>query len=192
MNTERIETFAVRVPFKEGVPSDASTAGDPSFAAAVSRLATVPTGQGLQDSGEASGFNAPAARGLRAEGRCQGEAPARVPRQEHPSSDRSDVRIGWFVLTSIGMLCAAFLGFVSEIRPPDPNSPDRGYDEALGNQTLSVSSASFPRDGCDEGAPIFGAAKGGRERTKVRATVGSVDASTADLNAKPGGANHVE
>ncbi len=192
MDSERIETFAARIPFKEGIPSDASTAGNPNFAAAVSRFATDATDQSLQDLGEASGFSAAAAGGLRAGGLRQGEAPVRAPRQERPSSDRSDVRIGSFVLASIGMLCAAFLGFVSEIRPLDPNSPDRGYDEALGNRTLSVSSANFPRDRCDEGAPIFGAAMGGRERTGVRATVGCVDAWTADLNAKPRGGNHVE
>ena len=46
--------------------------------------------------------------------------------------------VGSFVLAFVGMLCATFIGFESEMRPLAPDLPDRGYDEALETQTYSV------------------------------------------------------
>src|SRR5208282_5187978 len=130
----------------------------------------------------------------------QDEALARLHRQERstklPSdtpSNRSDVRVRSFVLAFVGMLCATFIGFVSEIRPLDPNSPDRVYDEAPGTQTSSLSSADFPMNSSDDGAAIVRGEKGGPDGRRVRATVGCVDAlSTANLHAKTIGGDHVD
>jgi hypothetical protein len=97
------------------------------------------------------------------------------------------------VLAFVGMLCATLIGFVSEIRPLDQNSPDHGYDEALGTQTSSLSSANFPRNSPDDGAAIVRGAKGGPDRRGVRATVGCVDApSTANFHANTIGGGHVD
>ena len=54
------------------------------------------------------------------------------------AADPSEFRIQSFVLAFVGMLCATVLGFVSEMRPLDPNSADHGYDESLGSQTFSI------------------------------------------------------
>ncbi len=54
------------------------------------------------------------------------------------AADRSEFRIESFVLAFVGMLCATVLGFLSEMRPLDPNSADRGYDESLGSQSSSI------------------------------------------------------
>ncbi len=184
MNIAKIETFAVRIPSKQGTQSDASAWGDGHLpaadcAGASPRLAVdeLPAEIARQD-------------GALVRFRRQ-ERPAKLPSE--PSSDRSEVRIRSFVLAFVGMLCATFIGFVSEIRPLDPSSPDHGYDEALGTQTSSLSSANFPRNGSDEGAEIFAGAKGGKERLGVRATVGCVDASlNASLCPKTGGGGHVD
>ncbi len=44
------------------------------------------------------------------------------------------------------------IGFVSEIRPLEADSPDYGYDEALGTQSASMSSASAPS--CSDDCPV--------------------------------------
>jgi hypothetical protein len=69
------------------------------------------------------------------------ERPTDVPLNAPPI--RSDVRFRSFALAFVGMLCATVIRFVSEIRPLKPDSPDYGYDEALGTETSSVSNANF-------------------------------------------------
>ncbi len=179
MNIAKIETFAVRIPSKQGTQSDASAWGDGHLpaadcAGASPRLAVdeLPAEIARQD-------------GALVRFRRQ-ERPAKLPSE--PSSDRSEVRIRSFVLAFVGMLCATFIGFVSEIPPLDPNSPDHGYDEALATRTSSPSSAN-----CDEGGAIFTGAKGGPAWLGARATVGCVDGSSAvDLRAKTSGGDHVD
>jgi hypothetical protein len=107
--------------------------------------------------------------------------------------DTSEIRLRSFALAVVGMLCATVIGFVSEIRPLNPNSPDYGYDEALGTQTSSLSSASFLSNSDDDGAAIPGASKDGLDRLGVSAIVAHVAASSAaKLHAKAIGGNHVE
>ncbi len=205
MNIAKIKTFAVRIPFKKGTKTETSTWGDRRLPVANTLFVKVTTDRGLQDWAGAFGLRAVAstrfaADELPGEKFHQDEAPAPLNRQESvaklPSdtpSNRSGVRVRSFMLAFVGMLCATFIGFVSEIRPLNPYSPDHGYDEALGTQTFSLSSANFSANGSDEGTATFGGAKGGRERLGVRATVGCVDASsTANFHIKTIGGDHVD
>jgi hypothetical protein len=57
------------------------------------------------------------------------------------TSDSSEYRVGSFALGFFGLLCAMAVGFVSVLGPPVSNSADYGYDEVLGAQTPSLSSA---------------------------------------------------
>jgi hypothetical protein len=130
----------------------------------------------------------------------QDEAPARLHRQERPTdvppdapSNRSDVRVRPFALAFVGLLRATVIGFVSEIRPLEPDSPDNGYDEALGTETSSMSSANFLSNCSDDGPTIAGASKDGLDRLGVSAIAAHAAASpTAKLHAKAIGAHHVE
>jgi hypothetical protein len=98
--------------------------------------------------------------------------------------------MGSLVLTFLGMLFAGFIGFVSEIRPPDPNLLDRGYDEALGTRTFSHSS-STPLNSLGKPAAIAGRSKYATDA--VRARVEYVDEpSRTSRQAKAIGGVHVD
>jgi hypothetical protein len=113
-----------------------------------------------------------------------------MSRLSRATLDTSEIRLRSFALPFVGVLCAIVIGFLSEIRPLNPNSPDYGYDKALGTQT---SSASFMSNCDDDGAAIAGASKDGLDRLGVRAIVAHVAASsTAELHAKAIRGNHVE
>jgi L-alanine-DL-glutamate epimerase-like enolase superfamily enzyme len=60
----KIETFALRIPFKKGIQSDTSAWGDRNSPAADSLLVKVTTDQGLEGWGEAFGFRAVASAKL--------------------------------------------------------------------------------------------------------------------------------
>ena len=90
-----------------------------------------------------------------AAGELAGERPqqdevSRLHRQDRPAkpfrarSSRSDVEMRRFVLVFVAMLCATFMGFVSEIRPVDPTSSDHGYDETLETRASSPFGANLP------------------------------------------------
>ena len=99
--------------------------------------------------------------------------------------------VGSFVLAFVGMLCATFIGFVSEMRPLTPDLPNRGYDEALGTQTYSVPSVTIPAKGSDGGA-IAGRLRRGPKTAATEAAVACVAVSaTANLQRTAGG-DHVE
>jgi hypothetical protein len=70
----------------------------------------------------------------------------RLPRT---TPDTSEIRLRSLVIAFVGMLCATVIGFVSEIRPLSPNSPDYGYDEAPATEISSLSSATLPSN-CDD------------------------------------------
>jgi hypothetical protein len=85
-----------------------------------------------------------------------------------PTSDTSDVRLRSFALSFLGLLCAMAIGFVSEIRPLRPDSPDYGYDESLGTETSSLSSANLPANGSDGSrATVGGRSKDSLDRLEV-------------------------
>src|SRR5215471_6806069 len=72
----------------------------------------------------------------------QEETPALLHRQKgrtdvplDPPWVQTDVRVKSFVLAFVSMLCTTVIGFVPEIRPLKSDSPDYGYDEALGTET---------------------------------------------------------
>jgi hypothetical protein len=114
------------------------------------------------------------------------DAPLEAP------SNRSDIRVGSFVLAFLVMLCATFIGFVSEMRPLSPHLPDRGYDEALGTQNHSVSSVTIPAKGSDSGASVA-EGSGGFPTPTVEPAVACVAASAnAKLHPKTIGDDHVE
>jgi hypothetical protein len=95
-----------------------------------------------------------------------------------------------FVLVFVGMLCATFIGFVSEMRPLTSDLPDRGYDEALGTQTNSV--PGIPAKGSDRGASLAGELRCGPTTPAIEAAVVCVSASaTASLPTTIGG-DHVQ
>ena len=54
---------------------------------------------------------------------------------------QADVRVKSFALAFVSMLCATVIGFASEFRPLNSDSPDYGYDEALGTETSFLSRA---------------------------------------------------
>jgi hypothetical protein len=55
-----------------------------------------------------------------------------------PSWVQADVRV-MFALDFVSMPCGTVIVFVSEIRPLKSDSPDYGYDEALGTETSFLS-----------------------------------------------------
>ena len=101
--------------------------------------------------------------------------------------------VGSFVIAFVGMLCATFIGFVSEMRPLTPDLPDRGYDEALVTQAYSVPSLTIPAKGSDGGASIAGGMRCGPTTPAIEAAVACVAASaTANLQSRTIGDDHVE
>jgi hypothetical protein len=95
-------------------------------------------------------------------------APARPHRQGRLAdvpvsgpSNQSDVYVRSFALAFVGLLCAMAVGFVSEIRPLGPDSPEYGYDKSLGTETSSASSTNLLSN-CSDGSPAtVGASKDG-------------------------------
>ena len=97
------------------------------------------------------------------------------------------------MLGFVVMLCATFIGFVSEIRPLGPDSLDRGYDDALENQTLSLVNGAIPVKASDGAAPVAPGSKGDPKAPAIEAAVACVDASpSANLHARTAGGGHVE
>ena len=100
---------------------------------------------------------------------------------------------GSFALAFVCMLCATFIGFVSEMRPLAPDLPDRGYDEALVTQAYSVPSVTIPAKGSDGGASIAGGTRCGPTTPAIEAAVACVAAlATTDLQPRTIGDDHVE
>jgi hypothetical protein len=88
----------------------------------------------------------------------------------------SDAPTRSFGLAFAGLLCATVIGLASEIRPLKPDSPDYGYDEALGAETSSLSGASFLSCSVD-GPATAGASVGGFDRRGARAIGAQASAS---------------
>ena len=74
-----------------------------------------------------------------------------------------------FALAFVGMLCATVIGFVSEIRPLKPASPDYGYDEALGTETSFLSPAKLLPNCSDASRDTAEASKSGSDRLGITA-----------------------
>jgi len=115
----------------------------------------------------------------------QEEASARLHRQERQAdvplaapSVQSDARVRSFALAFVGLLCATVIGFVSEIRPLKPDSPDYGYDEALGTVASSLSSANFLSNCADDSPAIARASKDGLDKLRVSAIAARAAASS--------------
>jgi hypothetical protein len=76
-----------------------------------------------------------------------------------------------------------FIGFVWEIRPLKLDSPEYGYDEALGTETSSLPSANFLTncaDNCADHSPaIARASKDGVDRLAASAIVHAAASPTA-------------
>jgi hypothetical protein len=131
--------------------------------------------------------------------RQQEEAPVRRHRQERPTggspdapSTRSDVGVRSFALAFVGLLCATVIGFVSEIRPLNPDSPDYGYDEALGTETSSRSSATFVSNCSCDSAASAGASKDGLDALGTSAIAACRRGANSQLHAKAIGGNRAE
>jgi hypothetical protein len=60
------------------------------------------------------------------------------PPERETTGQKSQFLIKSSVLAFVGMLCAMVLGFVSEMRPLDADSAERGYDQSIGSQTVST------------------------------------------------------
>lgn len=102
----------------------------------------------------------------------QNDARALLLRHAQP-----DARIKSFALAFVGLLCAMVIGFASEIRPLKPDSPDYGYDEALGIETSSPSSAN-PLSNCSSDSPATaGASEDGLDARGVSAIAARAAAS---------------
>jgi hypothetical protein len=84
-------------------------------------------------------------------------------------SNKWDLLVRSFALAFVGLLCATVIGFVSEIRPLKPDSPDYGYDEALGRGTSSPPSADFVSNCSGAGPATARASKGGSDRLGLSA-----------------------
>jgi hypothetical protein len=90
-------------------------------------------------------------------------------------SNQSDVYLRLFALALIGLLCATVIGFVSEIRPLKPDSPDYGYDEAFGTVTSSLPSANVMSNCSADSLAMAGASKDGLDTL----TAGAIAANAA-------------
>jgi hypothetical protein len=101
--------------------------------------------------------------------------PADIP-LEAPSAE-SDVLLRPFALAFVAMLCATVIGFVSDIRPVRSHSPDYGYDEALGTETSSLSSANSLSNRSDASLAAAEAPKDGLDRLRVTAIAAHTGAS---------------
>ena len=99
------------------------------------------------------------------------------------TSNTSELQIGKAVLGLLGMFGAMAIGAVSEIRPLEPNSPEYGYDEALGTLVSSPLSANFLSN-CYGDAGIAATSNDCSDRFAVRAVVAQARPSTANLRAQ--------
>jgi hypothetical protein len=101
------------------------------------------------------------------------------------ASIRSDVWVRSFALACVGLLCATVIGFVSEIRPLRPDSSDYGYDEALGTETSSLSSANFVSNCSGDTLATAGASKEGLDGFALSAIAAPADESpTANFTSR--------
>ena len=108
-------------------------------------------------------------------------------------SDRSEIPARSIMLGFAGVLFVTVIGFVSASKTSNSTLADYGYDEALGTQTFSLSSASFLSDCSDGGPTIAGASKDGLEKLEASAIVShGARSSTADFHARAIGECHVE
>jgi hypothetical protein len=122
----------------------------------------------------------------------QEEAPGRLHRQGRPTDVapnaapiRSDVWVRLFAFAFVGLLCAAVIGFVSEIRPLKPDKPDYGYDEALGTETSSLSSANFVSNCSGDSPATAGASKDGLDGRGVSAIAAhAAESPTANFTSR--------
>ena len=107
--------------------------------------------------------------------------------------DMSEIPARSFMLGFAGLLFVMVVGFVSATRASISTSADYGYDEALGTQASSLSSASFLSNCSDDGPTIAGASKDGSEKLEASAIVAhAAGSSTANLRGRATGGNHVE
>jgi hypothetical protein len=82
---------------------------------------------------------------------------------------QSGVRVRFFALTFIGMLCATVISFVWEVRSLKQHSSNYGYDEVLGTESSSLSSANFLSNCSDDSLAIAGASKDGLDTLRASA-----------------------
>lgn len=111
----------------------------------------------------------------------QEETPAPLHRQKgrtdiplDPPRVQADVRVKSFAFPFVRMLCATVIGFVSEIRPLKPDSPDDGYDEAPGTETSFVSRARVPSNCSGASQRTAEASNGGSCRLRISAMAASI------------------
>ena len=80
---------------------------------------------------------------------------------------QAEARVKPFALAFVSMLCATVIGFVSEIRPLKSDSPDHGYDEALGTEISFLSRARLQSNcsGASQGTEEASNGGSGRLRT---------------------------
>jgi hypothetical protein len=84
-----------------------------------------------------------------------------------PTSDTSEIRLWPFALGVLGSLCAMAIGFVSEVRPLRPDSPEYGYDDSLGTETSSLSSTNLLSNCSNGSRATVGASKDGLDKLGV-------------------------
>jgi hypothetical protein len=122
----------------------------------------------------------------------QEEAPAPLHRQGRRTdlpldapSLQSGVRVRSFALAFIGVLCATVISFVSEIRSLKQHSSNYGYDEALGTESSSLSSANFLSNCSDDSRATARASKDGLDGLGVSAIAAHAAASpTANFTSR--------
>ena len=108
-------------------------------------------------------------------------------------TDTSEIRLGSFVLAFVGMLCATVIGFVSEIRPLSPDSPDYGYEEAPATEISSLSSATLLSNCSDDRLATARTFKDRSDSLGVSAIASPAAASPPSSFIPKGiGGNHVE
>lgn len=100
-----------------------------------------------------------------------------IERLPGTTPDTAKTRVGSFVLAFVGMLCATVIGFVSEIRPLSPNSPDYGYEEAQATEVSALSSATLASNCSDDRGAESVAAKDSLEGLRVSAIAARADES---------------
>ena len=107
--------------------------------------------------------------------------------------DMSEIPARSFVLGFAGLLFVTVAGFVCALKTSISTSADYGYDEALGTQTSSLSSAGFLANCSDDGPTIADASKDGSEKPWANAFVtDGAGSSTANVHARATGGHHVE
>ena len=98
---------------------------------------------------------------------------------------QSGVRVRSFALALIGLLCATVISFVSEIRSLKQHSSNYGYDEVLGTESSSLSSANFLSNCSDDSRATARASKDGLDGLGVSAITAHAAASpTANFTSR--------